>query len=243
MSFSVSAEAEDFEYSGTASAACSPSRSNLARPRFARMVADYVRFNRDGARAAGRPPTDRRSLRAFLERRAATRRGSSTGCSCPQASAVWSADPEQMWAFPARFLVRVLRQPRDAVAHRAPAWSTITGGSARYVEALTAPFARPHPRPHAGRRRQRAIPTHVDVVAEGGPAERLRRGRDRRPRRPGAGDARRPEPRRAEILGAIPYQPNEAVLHTDRSLLPRRRAAWSAWNYHLLAEPTRPLRP
>jgi predicted NAD/FAD-binding protein len=44
--------------------------------------------------------------------------------------------------------------------------------------------------------------------------------------------------REHEILGAIPYQRNEAVLHTDRRLLPRRRAAWSSWNYHLLGEPT-----
>jgi uncharacterized protein len=44
--------------------------------------------------------------------------------------------------------------------------------------------------------------------------------------------------REHEILGAIPYQRNEAVLHTDRRLLPRRRRAWASWNYHLLAEPT-----
>ena len=44
--------------------------------------------------------------------------------------------------------------------------------------------------------------------------------------------------REHEILGAIPYQPNEAVLHTDRALLPRRRRAWASWNYHLLDEPT-----
>ena len=44
--------------------------------------------------------------------------------------------------------------------------------------------------------------------------------------------------REHEILGAIPYQPNEAVLHTDRALLPRRRRAWASWNYHLLPEPT-----
>ncbi len=46
-----------------------------------------------------------------------------------------------------------------------------------------------------------------------------------------------PSEAEAEILGAFPYQPNEAVLHTDRALLPRRRAAWAAWNYHLVAEP------
>ena len=45
-----------------------------------------------------------------------------------------------------------------------------------------------------------------------------------------------PSPRERELLGAVPYQRNEAVLHTDRSLLPRRRAAWASWNHHLLGE-------
>ena len=44
--------------------------------------------------------------------------------------------------------------------------------------------------------------------------------------------------RERELLGAIPFQRNEAVLHTDRSLLPRRRRAWASWNYHLDADPT-----
>ncbi len=44
--------------------------------------------------------------------------------------------------------------------------------------------------------------------------------------------------RERELLGAIPYQPNEAVLHTDHRMLPRRRRAWASWNYHLLPEPT-----
>ncbi len=48
-----------------------------------------------------------------------------------------------------------------------------------------------------------------------------------------------PSDREAELLGAIPYQPNEAVLHTDESLLPRRRAAWSSWNFHLSSPPAR----
>ena len=47
-----------------------------------------------------------------------------------------------------------------------------------------------------------------------------------------------PSDREHEILGAFPYQPNEAVLHTDRALLPRRRRAWASWNYHLLEEPS-----
>ena len=59
----------------------------------------------------------------------------------------------------------------------------------------------------------------------------IRPGRDRHPLRPGARAARRPEPTERELLGALPYQANETVLHTDRSLMPRRRRAWGSWNF------------
>ena len=125
------------------------------------MVADYVRFNR-AARALLADPDDDRSLRAFLD---------DEGFSpwfvdrllVPQAAAVWSADPEQMWSFPARFLVQFFAHHGMLSLTGRPQWSTIAGGSARYVEALTAPFAdrirvahagrRRHPPPHARRRR------------------------------------------------------------------------------------------
>jgi uncharacterized protein len=234
MSFSVSAEAEDFEYSSHGLRGLLAQPSNLARPRFLRMVGDYVRFNH-AARALLADPDDERSLHAFLD---------DEGFSpsfverllVPQAAAVWSADPDQMWSFPARFLVQFFAHHGMLSLTDRPRWSTITGGSARYVEALTAPFA--------DRIRVRSpiaavtrYPTHVDVVPEGGPVEEF----DEVVLAAHADEALAlltdPSPAEAEILGAFPYQPNEAVLHTDRALLPRRRAAWAAWNYHLPAQP------
>ena len=93
MSFSVSAEAEDFEYSSHGVRGLLAPPSNLARPRFARMVADYVRFNR-AARALLADSEDRRSLRAFLD----DERFSPWFVDrllVPQAAAVWSADPDR----------------------------------------------------------------------------------------------------------------------------------------------------
>ena len=79
---------------------------------------------------------------------------------------------------------------------------------------------------------------HVEIARARRRAGALRPGRHRDPLRPGARDARATPPtRERELLGAIPYQRNEAVLHTDSTLLPRRRAARSAWNFHLLREP------
>ena len=153
----------------------------------------------------------------------------------PQAAAVWSADPEQMWTFPARFLVEFfdnhgmlgLTRP-PALAHRRRRLGALRRGADRAVR-------RPDPPRHPGAR-DRALRgprrDHAGRRRAGG----LRRGRDRRPRRPGAG-ACSPTRRAAEheILGAFPYQANEAVLHTDAACCPRRRRAWASWNYHLTA--------
>jgi uncharacterized protein len=234
MSFSVSAEDEDFEYSSRGLRGLVAQPSNLGRARFLAMVADYVRFNR-AARRLLRDPHDDCSLGSFLH---------DEGFSAwfidrllvPQAAAVWSADPAQMWTFPARFLVQFFAHHGMLSLTGRPRWSTVAGASARYVEALTAPFA------ERIRLRTPVVavarhPTHVDVVPDGGPAETF----DEVVMAAHADDALAllsdPSPAEVEVLGAFAYQANEAVLHTDRSLLPRRRTAWSAWNYHLPAEP------
>jgi predicted NAD/FAD-binding protein len=234
MSFSVSAVDEDFEYAGTPRGLLAQP-GNLTRPGFVRMIGEYVRFNRD-ARLLMDSGDDRTSLGDWL----ADRRYSDAFVRkliVPQAAAVWSADPDQMWSFPARFLVTFFHNHGMLSLKGRPQWRTVAGGSARYVEAMTAPFSERIRlnTPVASVTRGR---DHVLVTPRGGEPERfdevvfathadqslamLADGTDRE----------------HEILGAIPYQPNEAVLHTDRRLLPRRRAAWSSWNYHLLDQPT-----
>ena len=234
MSFSVSADEEDFEYSSRGLRGLLAQPANLARPRFLAMVADYVRFNR-AARTLLVDRDDDRSLRAFLE---------DEGFSSwfverllvPQAAAVWSTDPEQMWTFPARFLVEFFAHHGMLSLTGRPRWSTIAGGSRRYVDVLTAPFA------ERIRTRTPVIAvtrhdTHVELVPAGGPPEEF----DEVVIAAHADDALAmltdPSPAEVEVLGAFAYQSNEAVLHTDRTLLPRRRAAWSAWNYHLPSRP------
>jgi uncharacterized protein len=234
MSFSVSAEAEDFEYSSGGLRGVIAQPRNLVRPAFARMVADYARFNR-AARALLASPGDDRSLRAFLD---------DEGFSpwfvqrllVPQAAAVWSADPDQMWSFPVRFLVAFFANHGMLSLTGRPRWSTIVGGSARYVEALTAPFAERIrvATPVVAITRH---PTHVEVVPDGGEAELFDEVVVAAHADQALAMLTDPSASEVEVLGAFPYQANEAVLHTDRSLLPRRRGAWAAWNYHLRAEP------
>ena len=232
MSFGVS-DGGDFEYNGSSPNGLFAKRAHLVTPWFHRMIADLVRFNRNARtllRAGGEGPSLGHWLDegdyspAFVER-----------LIVPQASAVWSADPRQMWTFPARFLVEFFANHGMLGFAKRPQWQTIVGGSRSYVEAITKPLQ----------------------VETNAPVSRIARFDDRVELQ--VGDAS-PEAfdevvlathsdqalrmladasdREHEILGAIPYQPNEAVLHTDRKLLPRRRRAWASWNYHLLPEPT-----
>jgi predicted NAD/FAD-binding protein len=239
MSFSVKGEDEDFEYAGTPRGLiCQP--RNLISPRFQRMIADLLRFNRELRRLLGCEETGE-SLQDFLVRRRFSevfiRR-----LIVPQVSAVWSADPRQISSFPVRFLAEFFANHGMLGFRDRPRWATVAGGSARYVDALTQPF---HERIRLNSPVQSITRAedHVEVSSAG-------RGGD------GARDSERfdqvviathsdqalallgdPSDREREVLGAIPYQHNEAVLHTDSTLLPRRRAARAAWNFHLLREP------
>jgi uncharacterized protein len=234
MSFSVSDEAGDFEYAGGSPNGLFAKRAHLATPFFYRMVADLVRFNRLAAEVLAGPETDE-SLGDWLERHRFSRPFIDR-LIVPQASAVWSADPRQMWSFPVRFLLEFFSNHGMLGFRNRPQWRTVRGGSARYVEALVAPW-RGNLRLSSPVTAIERHEDHVLVTAQGAEAERFDEvvlavhSDQALSMLTDATDKER------ELLGAIPYQRNEAVLHTDRALLPKRRRAWSSWNYHLLREP------
>jgi predicted NAD/FAD-binding protein len=237
MSFSVKGEEDGFEYCGTPRGLfCQP--RNLVSVRFQRMIVDLLRFNRElrkllahGAHgehegeSLGEFVERHRFSRAFVER-----------LIVPQASAVWSADPRQMHSFPVRFLAEFFANHGMLGFRDRPRWSTVAGGSARYVDALIAPFServRLNAPVHAIARHEQ----HVEIVSRGVEPERFDQvviATHSDQALTMLGD---PSARESELLGAIPYQRNEAVLHTDSAMLPRRRAARAAWNFHLLREP------
>jgi uncharacterized protein len=233
MSFSVKGEERDFEFSGTPRGLfCQP--GNLASPRFARMIVDLLRFNR-ALRALLEGEESGESMHDFLSRHRFSR-AFVERLIVPQMSAVWSADPRRAGSFPARFIAEFFANHGMLGFRDRPRWSTVVGGSARYVEALTAPF---------GERIRLRTPVssitrgdgHVEIVAAGSGAETydqviIATHCDQALRM--LSDA---SERERALLGSIAYQPNDAVLHTDSTLLPRRRAARSAWNFHLLREP------
>jgi predicted NAD/FAD-binding protein len=234
MSFSVSDGVGDFEYSSGSPNGLFAKRAHLVTPWFHRMVADLGRFNRAARELLDDHAPDV-SLRAWLEQHRFSR-AFIERLIVPQASAVWSAAPRQMWSFPARFLAEFFDNHGMLSVRGRPSWRTVRGGSARYVEALTRPFS-DRLRLRTPVQEVTRHHDHVLVEPRGGEAERfdevvLATHSDQALAL--LADASGSE---REILGAIPYQPNEAVLHTDARMLPRRRRAWASWNYHLLPEP------
>lgn len=233
MSFSVKGEEEDFEYCGTPRGLfCQP--RNLLSPRFQRMIADLLRFNRELRKLLAREETGE-SLQDFLARHDFSG-GFVRRLIVPQVSAVWSADPRQTASMPARFIAEFFANHGMLGFRDRPRWSTVTGGSARYVDALTAPFgdriALSTPVRSVTRRAE-----HVEVLAVGRESARYDQVILATHSDQALALLSDPSERESELLGAIPYQENEAVLHTDGALLPRRRAARAAWNFHLLREP------
>lgn len=229
MSFSVRDDATGLEYNGTTVNALFAQRRNLLRPSFLSMVRDILRFNREAPRLLQEPGGElplgellalQRYGQPFIEHYI-----------IPMGAAIWSTSPALMLRFPARFFVRFLMNHGMLTVNRRPVWRTVAGGSARYVEKLTAPF-RDRIRLNTPVEWIRRQPGSVLLKARGHQVQRfdavflachsdqaLRLLAD-------------PCTAEREVLGAIPYQRNEAVLHTDARLMPRRRLAWACWNYH-----------
>jgi predicted NAD/FAD-binding protein len=224
MSFSVS-DGGTFEYSGASPNGLFARRSHLVRPSFHRMVRDLLRFNREAPALAGANGSGP-SLGAFLHAGGYSRQFVDR-LIVPQASAVWSADPGQMWELPASFLAEFFDNHGMFGLRGRPRWHTITGGAKTYVDALVAPFA-DRIRISTPVRSIRRTADAVELDAERFDAVVIATHSDQ-------ALAMLADPTASElaVLGAIPYQANEAVLHTDRRLLPRRRRAWASWNFHL----------
>jgi uncharacterized protein len=228
MSFGVSDASGRFEWAARPMGIFARP-AHAVDPRFHRMLRDLVRFNREARGLIGRNGdgpslgsflADGNYSRYFVER-----------LIVPQVSAIWSADPEHMWSFPASFIAEFFSNHGVLQLVGRPRWRSVVGGSARYVEALTAPLAG---RIHVGAPVRRIVRDDegVTVLLDAG-SERFDEVVIATHSDQALAMLERPTRAEREILGSIPYQPNETVLHTDSNLMPARRGAWASWNYHL----------
>lgn len=230
MSFSVQAESGELEYCGTSLNTLFAQRRNILRPSFYRMIRDILRFNKTALPSAEHlGATD--TLGEFLAENGYGREFTDHYL-VPMAAAIWSAEPVSILDMPVSFLVRFFDNHGLLQVSDRPAWRVIRGGSREYVSKLVA--------------------GHRDRIRLNSKVETVRRVDDRVEIQTASGGSelfdyvflgchsdqalsllRDPTDTEQEVLGAIRYQANEAILHTDESLMPRRKRAWAAWNYHI----------
>ena len=233
MSFSVTNQRTGLEYSPSSLGAMFAQRRNLLRPSFYRLVLDILRLRRESPTLIDREDWTT-TLGDYLAAEGYSRRFTYDFI-IPMGAAIWSADPVVFRRIPARFFAQFFHN--HAFLHvEQPQWLTIRGGSRSYIEPLTAPY-RDRIRLACPVRQVRRFRDHVEITPEGGEAECfdavvLATHSDQ-----ALALLADPSDAEREILGALPYQPNDTVLHTDAALLPQRRRVWAAWNYIVPPEP------
>lgn len=230
MSFSVQCQRSGLEYNGTSINKIFAQRSNILSPSFHRMLREIIRFYRqapellegdDTSTTLGQYLEQGRFDKAFIEQHI-----------IPMGAAIWSSSPDGMFDFPARSFAQFFHNHGFLQWKERPQWRVVQGGSKQYVIALTASFAE---RIHTScpvqsvRRNDGSVTLEVtgqpprefdEVILAVHSDQALRLLAD-------------PTKQERDILGAIRYQQNETVLHTDASLLPRKKRAWASWNYYL----------
>lgn len=231
MSFSVKHTVENIEFAGSSLNHLFAQRRNLLRPRFIRMLLQINRFNQEAVAALSQPETAGLTLGDYVRARGYGDDFFNLYL-VPMSSAVWSTPPELMMTFPAATLLRFFHNHGFLGLNTQHPWRTVEGGSREYVRRLTAPWRDRILVGDAATRIKRAsgrvivetasgathafdrviVATHADealaLLSDVTPGERA-------------------------VLQEFRYQPNTATLHTDASVMPKTRLAWSSWNYEL----------
>jgi uncharacterized protein len=235
MSFSVQCERTGLVFSPQNLDALFVQRRNLLRPGFLRMLVEALHFRR-AARHLMETGDNATTLGSYLRKKRYSAMFADQFI-LPMGSAIWSSDPERFRDFPVGYLARFFHNHGFLNVRQQPQWLAVRGGSSSYIAPLTRPF-------------QRGIRLNSPVIAVRRDAEAVQITAAHQPPERfdqvimathsdqalamlvDATDTER------AVLGAIPYQENLTVLHTDRRLLPPQSAAWASWNYHIPRHPT-----
>ncbi len=225
MSFSVRCDRTGLEYNGSGMRRLFAQRRNFLRPSFHRMLLDILRFNREASDAVANGAAGM-TLGEYVDAAGFSPRLAEHYL-LPMGSALWSVPRDRVLRMPAAFFVRFFEHHGMLTVNDRPEWRVVRGGSDRYVERLAARLGGRIRTGTPVRRVERLTDgvrvddepfDHVVLACHSDQALAL------------LADA---TPAEHEILGSLPYQANDVVLHTDDSVLPRRRLAWGSWNYHV----------
>ena len=231
MSFSVKHQITGLEYNGNTINSLFAQRRNLLRPSFIRMVREILRFNKQAYASLDSEDAEL-PLGEYLKK---YRYGQEfvDHYIVPMGSAIWSTDPAMMQQFPARLFIRFFHNHGLLSVKDRPLWHVIKNGSRSYLHALTRDFCSDIRLNTAVRQIERH-PGHVEILTDEHARERYDAVFIAAHCDEALNMLASPTAAEKQVLGAIPYQDNEAVLHTDSSILPKRKLAWAAWNYHIL---------
>lgn len=229
MSFGASFRGGALEYGLANADAIFAQRSNLARPKFWRMIRDIKHFNANAEMAAQDPDI---SIGDFLEE-LGTGAWFRDHYLLPFTGAIWSTPSERMMDFPAQALIRFMSNHallRYTDQHQ---WYTVQGGSIEYVSRLERKLIAQGVdlRLGANVTSVRRNAEDVDVISYGSVAEKFDEVVFATHSDISLSLLADPTPHEARALGAIKYQPNDAVLHCDARMMPKRRKCWSSWVY------------
>jgi predicted NAD/FAD-binding protein len=239
MSFSVKTEAGGLEYNGTDLNGLFAQRSNLVRPSFLWMIRDILRFNREAALAAEDGSAVGLTLKQYLDRGGYSK-GFLNHYIIPMGAAIWSASSKQMEVFPFDYFARFFKNHGMLSVDERPTWRVIQKGSRSYIDPITRPF---RDKIHLASPVERVVRNDTGVkVTVAAPSGRHEQQFDQVVFASHADETLRmlgdPTEEERRVLSAFSYQPNDTVLHTDVSVLPKKRRAWAAWNYWLPASET-----
>ena len=238
MSFSVKKPSHNLEYNGNTLWSLFAQKRNLLRPSFWRMLKDIVRFNRVAKELLAAQHADLDlAIDDFLIR---YRFGNELRDNylLPMGAAIWSAGLAEMPAFPLRFFLQFFKNHGLLNITDRPQWSVIKGGSRSYVQKMLEQCGADGIRLHSPVQSVRRFTDRVEITLPDGQVELFDQvifacHSDQALAL--LADASQAE---QQVLGGIGYQLNEVVLHTDSRILPKRKAAWAAWNYQLGASST-----
>lgn len=239
MSFSVKHAGNGLEYNGHNLDTLFAQRRNLFKPSFLMMIKDIMRFNREAPASLNNTDANM-SLGDYLKKHRYNRTFIHNYI-LPMGAAIWSTDPQKMQHFPARFFISFFNNHGLLQYRDRPQWYVIKNGSREYVKKLTASFKHriltDTPVEHVKRSNGNVLIKARNREEEPFDAVFIATHSDQALKILGSNASRNEK----SILGAIPYQRNIAILHTDKSLLPEKQKAWAAWNYHISKNPYSPV--
>ncbi len=239
MGFSVKAPSKNLEYSGGSLNTLFAQRLNFFRPSFLVMLTDILRFNRIAVSAFD-SVEESMTIGEFLKTHSFSSHFMDNYI-IPMGAAIWSTAAKKTTAIPAIFYIRFFKNHGLLQIFNRPQWFVIKGGSKAYIQKIIEDF-----------KEKILLSSPVKQVSRDSAGVKVYCEKDQEPQRfdkvifathsdQALALLKDPSEKEKSILGALPYQKNTAILHTDASLMPKNKLTWSSWNYLLNEDQDKPV--